>query len=130
MGRPRTPAKILELKGAFKKNPQRRRSEAEGAAPFDRDPPGHLTGAEQAAWRKLMERLPVAALYNTDEIGIAQMARIMAALEPLHPSSPDFVRLDNAFRAWAVQFGYTLQARTKIPGPEKPGDGGNPFASV
>lgn len=130
MARPRTPAQILDLKGAFRKNPQRRREDAAGSGPLSHDPPANLTGPEIAAWRRLMERLPVAALYNIDELGLAQMARILAALEGLHPTSPDFLKLDAAFRSWAVQFGYTLQSRTKIPPAKPASETGNQFANV
>ena len=42
------------------------------------------------------------------------MARIWAALKVTHPASPDFKKLDDSFRQWAVQMGMTLQARTKL----------------
>ena len=114
MARPRTPAKILELRGAFEANPARRREDAPGAGPWTDEPPEHLTGQEIAAWREIVQSLPKVALTSTERLGVAQMARLWAALKVTHPASPDFKKLDDSFRQWAVQMGMTLQARTKL----------------
>ena len=127
MARPRTPSKILELRGAFRAHPERRREDATGSAPFDRTRPANLTEREAAAWNRLMERLPLITLYNTDEIGIAQMARILAALEDLPATAPEFSKLDAAFRAWAVQYCCTPQARTKGLASGRESKPPNPF---
>lgn len=115
MARPRTPSKILELRGSFRTHPERRREDAAGSAPFDRTPPENLSEPEKAAWCKLIERLPLVTLYNTDELAVAQLARILTALEALDPSCPEFVRLDAAFRAWAIQCGLSPLARAHLP---------------
>ena len=114
MARPRTPAKVLELRGAFLKNPDRRREDAPGAAPWSDEPPEHLTGPEIAAWREVVASLPKVALTATERLGVAQMARLWATLKATHPASPDFKKLDDSFRNWAMQMGMTLQARTKL----------------
>lgn len=114
MGRPRLPAQVLELRGAFAAHPERRREDAPGAGPFDLSPPAGLTGEEIGAWRWVIERLPRLALTSTEEMGVYQMARLKAACDRTHPSSPDFKKLDDSLRQWAVQMGMTLQARTKL----------------
>ena len=114
MARPRTSAKVLELRGSFKANPERRREDAPGAGPWNDEPPEHLTGSEIAAWREVVASLPRVALTATERLGVGQMARIFAALKVTHPASPDFKKLDDSFRQWAVQMGMTLQARTKL----------------
>lgn len=127
MARPRTSAKVLELRGSFSKDPQRRREDAEGAGPWNDEPPEHLTGHEIAAWREVVAALPRVALTATERLGVAQMARLWAALKVTHPASPDFKKLDDSFRQWAVQMGMTLQARTKLGSDASKGKG-NKFA--
>jgi hypothetical protein len=126
MARPRTPAKVLELRGSFRAHPERKREDAPGAGPWSAEPPEHLTGSEIAAWREVVESLPKVALTATERLGVAQMARLWAALKTTHPASPDFKKLDDSFRQWAVQMGMTLQARTKL-GTSGESKGGNPF---
>jgi phage terminase small subunit len=122
MARPRTPAKILELRGAFKANPQRRRKDAEGAGPFQMDPPTHLAAEAVPAWRYLVERLPRVTLSSSDEVaveaaavtlaGLWQLSKMLGALAPL---SPSYKSLSAELRLWLQQLGMTPQARTKIP---------------
>lgn len=127
MARPRTSAKVLELRGAFIKDPQRQREDAEGAGPWSDDPPSHLTGQEIAAWREVVAALPKVAMSATERLGIAQMARLWATLKATPPTSSDFKKLDDSFRQWAIQMGMTLQARTKLGSDGSKGKG-NKFA--
>jgi hypothetical protein len=127
MARPRTPSNVLELRGSFKTHPERRREDAEGAAPWSDEPPEHLTGPEIAAWREVVASLPKVAVSSSERFGIAQMARLWATLKTTHPSSPDFKKLDDSFRQWAIQMGMTLQARTKL-GTSGDKSEGNKFA--
>lgn len=57
MGRPRKPTRVLELKGAFKKNPSRkaaRENEPEATGPFGQ-PPDCLDEAQRARWEEIAE---------------------------------------------------------------------------
>lgn len=128
MGRPRTPSNVLELRGAFAHNPDRRREDAPGAGPFERDPPTHLTPDVVPAWSYLVARLPSVALTSSDEIAVEQAARVLAGLwalanmGPLGLQTQEFKRLDDSLRQWLIQLGMTIQARTKInpTGEKKP----------
>ena len=54
-GRPRTPTKVLKLRGAFKKNPQRgreREGEPESVGPLG-DPPDQFDEAHRARWAEI-----------------------------------------------------------------------------
>jgi hypothetical protein len=126
VGRPRTPAQILDLRGAFSHNPDRRREDAPGAGPFERDPPTHLAKDVVPAWKYLVDRLPAVALTSSDEIAVEQAARVLCGLwalqdmGPLGLQSQEFKRLDDSLRQWLIQLGMTIQARTKInPAGEK-----------
>jgi hypothetical protein len=133
MARPRTPAKILELRGAFKANPQRRRKDAEGAAPFEKAPPMALAADCVPAWHQLVSRLPKVVLSSSDEFAVEQAAvcltgiRQLGNMAGLHPS---YGKLSSELRQWLIQLGMTPAARTKIAPEKADDDAGNPFAKL
>jgi phage terminase small subunit len=126
VARPRTPSNVLELRGAFRKHPERRRKDAPGAGVLNHEPPEELGGAAARAWRFLVERLPQAALSSSDEVAIAQAARLMAAIWALDSLggalNRQYASLSAELRQWLIQLGMTPQARTKLPvrDPDKP----------
>ena len=61
MGRKRKPTAVLEMSGAFKKNPDRRRNEPESTGPLG-SPPESFSKPEVEAWRVLVERAPTGVL--------------------------------------------------------------------
>ena len=67
MARPRKPTAIMELVGAYRKNPQRRpQNEPEPRGPFPDDPPGHLPPELKAAWQAIVDVVPVGVLQASD----------------------------------------------------------------
>jgi len=133
MARPRTSAKVLELRGAFKKHPERRRKDADGAGPFEVDPPSHMPKDAVPAWRWIVARLPKVTLSSSDEVAVEAATYCLAgiwAIGPMAAMHPSFGKLSAELRQWLGQLGMTPQARTKIPGkPENP-NAGNPFADA
>lgn len=120
-GRPRTPSKILELRGAFKTHPNRRRVDAEGSAPFNPDPPAHLPQDAVPAWNWIVGRMPKIALFDCDEIPTEISARLLAR----YWLTGETATL-RELRAWLSKLGFSPQDRTKLPGtPEPPRP--NPF---
>lgn len=119
---------MLEFTGAFAKDPQRRRQDAEGAGPFDTEPPKHLHGDLIPAWRWIVARLPKVAITSSDEVAVEMAARLLAFVWS-YPIPDQKIMAE--LRAWLVQLGMTVQARTRIPAAA-PNDGnkGNPFAQV
>lgn len=113
MGRPRTPSNVLELRGAFKKNPARRRKDAEGSAPFCENPPAHLPQGAVPAWNYLVSRLPRIALYNCDEIAVEIAARQLAGY--WLTGDPDTVK---ELRQWLAKLGMFPVDRAKLPSKE------------
>jgi phage terminase small subunit len=106
----------LELRGAFQTHPERRRTDAEGAAPFDREPPQHLPQECTRAWRWIVERLPRVALYSTDEIAVEISARLLAK----YWLAGELDALKE-LRQWLGKLGFTPQDRAQLPGvpPER-----------
>lgn len=133
MGRPRTSAKILELRGAFRKDPQRKRSDAEGAGPFEKDPPAEMPADVVPTWRAIVERLPKIVLTSSDEFAVEQAAYCLSGIRQLGPMAalhPGFGKLSAELRQWLIQLGMTPQARTKIAPLGDDGPKGNRFADT
>jgi len=80
MARPRQPATILQLRGSHKAHPERVRADAEGAAPFCREAPDHLSMPVRRAWDYVVARLPRITLSSSDEVVVEQAARVLAAI--------------------------------------------------
>jgi hypothetical protein len=122
-GRPRTPAKILELRGAFKKDPQRRRVDAEGAGPFSGEPPTHLAQTDVPAWRYVVARLPKVAMSSSEEIAVEVTAKLLSQFWAGN------LGVITELRQWLGKLGMTLTDRAKIPGAP-PSASDNPFAGL
>jgi hypothetical protein len=68
MARPRKSTALLELSGAFRKNPARRRARASEPAwngPLG-DPPAHFDGEQCKIWQELAQRSPAGVLARSD----------------------------------------------------------------
>jgi hypothetical protein len=79
MGRPRKPTAVLELTGAFRKNPQRRRTDPVATGPLG-DPPAHFTAELVSMWHELASLCPPGVLTASDrflvEIAAVLMLRV------------------------------------------------------
>lgn len=126
MARPRTPTNVLELKGAFKKNPQRARQDAESVGPLSSAPP-HLAGAELDAWNEIAQYAPPGVLTDSDRIALEVAANLLAQFrnDPVEFPSTKLVRLE----ALLGKFGMTPADRAKVGG-KKEAPKGNPFANL
>ena len=126
MARPRTPTNVLQLKGSFKKDPQRAREDAETAGPLSA-PPKHLKGEALAAWKEIAKCAPLDVLTDSDRISLELAAQLLAQFraDPIEFPAAKLVRLE----ALLGKFGMTPADRAKVSGPkEKPK--GNAFADL
>jgi len=78
MPRPRTATAILEARGSFKKDPQRKRVDPEPAGQLRDSPPEHLTAEQQQAWRSIVSTAPKGILYQSDEIMLMMASCLLA----------------------------------------------------
>lgn len=124
MSKHRTPSNILELKGAFKKNPQRKRVDCPGVGLFDASPPQHLQQDCVRAWNEIVKRVPIDALTHTDELAVEICATLLANW--WLTKDMDVLK---ELRQWFASIGMTPAARTKIPSPPKR-SAGNPFTDL
>lgn len=80
MARPRKPTRILELSGAFKKDPQRRAArsgEPEVKEAIGKPPPG-LTRRVRAAWLEIVKNTPPGVLTSADRIAVGIASRLLS----------------------------------------------------
>ena len=77
---PKTPTAILERRGSFDRNPQRRPK----AEPKPRgkigDPPEHFNAAEVDCWNEIIQYSPRGVLTSADRFHLEQAARFLANL--------------------------------------------------
>jgi len=78
MGRPRKPTAVLELNGAFRKDPQRRRPEEPRDARALGDPPERLPVDVVPFWRELVDQVQGGVLTYRDRWAVELAARLMA----------------------------------------------------
>jgi len=77
MARPRTPTNVLELRGSFAKDPQRRREDAETAGEIG-DPPADFSDGERTAWSEIVQNAPLRVLTIADRQIVEITSRLMA----------------------------------------------------
>ena len=77
MARPRKPTAVLELTGAFKKDPQRRRkNEPKPGGPIGEPPPG-FNAELKVIWRELVTAVPAGVLTISDRWLVELACRTM-----------------------------------------------------
>lgn len=78
MARPRTATAILEARGAFQKDPQRKRVDPKPTGELRKNPPAHLTQEQQRPWRRIVKSAPAGVLMNSDKILLDMAACLLA----------------------------------------------------
>lgn len=81
MARHRTPSNILELKGAYKRNPERRNHDEPEATPFVDKPPAYFDAQHIRAWNDVIDRVPAGVLKNADYYLVVLAAAIVVEIE-------------------------------------------------
>ena len=97
MSRPRTATALLEARGAFRKDPQRKREAEPVPSNALRDsPPDHLTEAQRAAWNRIVSIAPPGVLWNSDEIMIELASCLLAEFteDPVAMQTSRIARLE------------------------------------
>ena len=122
MARPATATAILELRGAFRKDPQRARPhEPEVTAPFVLDPPAHLSAEAAACWREIAGIAPAGVLTAADVVVVEMLADLLAEYR-CAPSAMASSKLGH-MRQMLRSLGLDPSGRASLVVPKKP-DGG------
>jgi hypothetical protein len=116
MARPRKPTADLELRGAFRKNPQRRRKDPETAGPLGEPPPGWSEDLK-AIWFELADIAPLGVLRIRDR-WLVETACLLK-----HEERTDAVGMSSANRALLVtclsRMGMTPSDASKVHAPKE-----------
>lgn len=128
MARPRTASNVLELKGAFKKNPSRGKERANEPVPVGDigDPPKRFKPAERACWKEIVELCHAGTLCTADRLIVEHASMLLAHLRAekweVHPTI--LVRWEAALG----KLGLTPADRSKVKVQKSPPK--NPFAEL
>lgn len=123
MAKTRTPTNILELKGAFKKDPQRGEARANEPVPTGGigEPPSHLSDEEQAIWHEVADIVAPGVLANCDRIIMEMVVKSISQFRNGEISQTGFNRL----HIMLGSLGMTPADRSKVSVPAK--DNKNPY---
>lgn len=126
MARPRTPTKVLELRGAFAKNPNRAREDAQDAGALQ-DPPESLTPDAEEAWHQIVKAAPLSVITESDRFALEIAAILLADFraDPAGFPAAKLARLE----ALLGKFGMTPADRSKV-GATRQQPKANPFGDL
>ena len=127
MARPRTPSNVLELRGAFKKDPQRKRKNE----PKPTGSIGHFSAGPigaQEIWNELVLACPQNVLTNADRMALEIAVEYMRQFrqDPVGCPAERVKTLINLL----ARFGMTPSDRAKLSIPEKNKEVEDPWASL
>lgn len=126
MGRPRKPTKVLELTGAFKKNPKRRKereNEPEPDGPLG-DAPHYFQLDQVARWNEIRSSCPWLTIADRPQVELA--AKLWAS-EQRGENEKDDRRL---YVQLFGRLGMDPSGRSKVQAPANPRKPANPFDQV
>ena len=128
-GRPRKPTQVLELVGAFKKNPQRkgdRENEPRPEGLLKPTPPTYFTPEQKKVFREIVKQIPPKVATTSDKIIVEITAVLLAKFR-----SPDGLMASelSTLTKNLSQLGMTPADRSKIKVPGSP-QKENPFKDI
>ena len=130
MSRPRTPTAQLEARGAFVKNPQRKRTRHSEPQPtaFLGDPPKHLKANEKNVWRELAAKLVRGVAANSDEAAFETLVCLISDFRQRRRRRvPQPVGEYTAMTKLYTLFGMTPADRSKVSAGKSKGKEKDPF---
>src|SRR5690349_11656337 len=87
-GRPRKPSNVLELRGTFKKDPQRRRTPVKAPeGPFGAAP-DRFDDEQRACWDEILGLIPPAILAKADRVQVELLATLLAEFRQAYYAFP------------------------------------------
>jgi len=126
MPKPRTPSAVLEARGAFDKDPARRRDDF-AAGEFEPTPPKYFKQHQKDAWDEIVAALPANVLQATDRMAVELAARLIAQFRKLPDSQVTSAQVAQIRTALAV-LGMTPADRSRVSAKKE--DPVNPFADM
>lgn len=116
MSRPKTPTAILQLNGAFKKNPDRKR-EGEPKAEAIGPPPKYFKVKQKNIWKEVVSKCAEGVLQASDEMALEVMCLLIEEFRysPISFQSAKMAQLQQLMKG----FGMTPSSRASISVPKK-----------
>ena len=119
----KTPTRVLEARGSFRKDPQRKREgEPECREPLG-SPPDSLAKDEREAWQEIVTRAPVGVLTAADWQAVVLASKLYA--EAMRDFSGMNAARLSRLHSILGDFGMTPSARASLSIPKEPEP--NPF---
>ena len=118
MGRNRTPTAVLELTGAFKKHPDRKRarsSEPVGSGPVG-DPPKRFDAELRAIWFEITDMIPAGVLAKSDRLALEIACRLVRKVFKDTINGAELSTLNSLL----ARLGMTPADRSKVSVPKQP----------
>ena len=116
MARPRTPTALLDARGAFKHDPQRKRDGEPVVKTPIGAPPDDFSADERKHWRGLVDRAPMGVLTSADYYSVVMAAKLLAEF---FGNYADFSHARMArLHSLLGQFGMTPSERAKLSIPK------------
>ena len=110
VARPRQPTELLELKGAYQKDPQRKRPPAPRSLHGLGNPPSHFKDDEIEVWREIVGNAPDRVLTAGDRLTVEMVARLVAKFRADWLTGAEFGTLKSCL----TELGWTPASRSKI----------------
>lgn len=126
MARPRKPTKLLDAKGAFKKDPQRKRTDPETTGPLG-EPPDYMLPDEKERWEEIGRIAPLGVLTVADRPLIETAARLWAYCRRTPMEDLPTSKIDK-LHTLLGRCGMSPADRAKISVPEQKKK--NPFEAI
>ena len=126
MARPRKPTNVLQMKGAFKKNPGRKRASEPVPTGGIGPAPEALSKRQRTIWDEIVAICPPGVLGNTDRIALEALVRLLEEFRHNYVEFPGS-RMSQLVSLMG-RFGLTPSDRSKIIVPK--GKGKNPFEDL
>lgn len=121
------PTKVLELSGAFAKNPSRRRTGTVTDSRPVGDAPEHLTDEVKEMWRELVQEAPAGLLAQSDRVTLEVTANLLVEFRE-QGADMKTMRLNLLVRLLGM-IGCNPQTRASMDLPATPEPENNPFLS-
>jgi hypothetical protein len=118
MGRNRTPTAVLELTGAFKKHPDRKRaraSEPRGSGPVG-EPPERFDEELRAIWFEIADMIPAGVLAKSDRLALEIPCGLVRKVFQDSINGAELSRLNSLL----ARLGMTPADRSKVSVPKQP----------
>jgi phage terminase small subunit len=123
MPRPPQPAEILELKGSFKQNPNRRRPPCPKSDQPIGDPPAWMSAALQRIWHEIISESVPGVLTRADRGILSLACYLETKLRAGTLRGPDIAQ----YRMCRAEIGMSPVARQRLTAQPKAPEADDPF---